>query len=55
MCVAPKSAKKTRMLENFQALDFTLDQEDMKALNDCNQNMRLNAELVIQKTLFLKI
>lgn len=44
VCVAPKSAKKERMQQNFQTLDFQLDSDDMAAIQALNQNMRLNAE-----------
>ena len=44
VCVAPKSAKKERMEQNFAALDFSLDEQDMKDLEACDSNYRLNAE-----------
>lgn len=44
VAVAPKSAKRERMEDNFKALEFTLDAEDMAALAKLDQNFRLNAE-----------
>ena len=37
----PKSTKKHRVLENIQALDFDIPDNDMNVLNNLNQNMRI--------------
>jgi len=38
--VIPKSIKPSRIEENFNVWDFSLDQEEMKALDGLNQNLR---------------
>jgi len=39
--VIPKSIKPARIEENFNVWDFSLDKEEMKALDGVNQNLRL--------------
>jgi len=39
--VVPKSVKESRIKENFDVLDFTLDEEDIKYLDGCNKNKRV--------------
>jgi diketogulonate reductase-like aldo/keto reductase len=37
----PKSSKKERLLENFEATSFTLSSEDVKIMNSFNENFRI--------------
>jgi len=39
--VIPKSTNPSRILENFNVWDFSLNEEEMKALDGLNQNLRL--------------
>ncbi|KAG5880267.1 hypothetical protein JTB14_003416 [Gonioctena quinquepunctata] len=41
--VIPKSVNKSRILENFQILDFQLSCEDVLYLNSCNKNERVSS------------
>lgn len=41
IAVLPKSEKKERLLENFQALTFELTKEDMEEIEKCDQKIRL--------------
>ena len=37
----PKSSKKERLIENFEATSFTLSSEDVKIMNGFNENFRI--------------
>ena len=37
----PKSSKKERLIENFEATSFTLSNEDVKLMNGFNENFRI--------------
>ena len=37
----PKSSKKERLIENFEATSFTLSKEDVKIMNGFNENFRI--------------
>lgn len=37
----PKSSKKERLIENFEATSFTLSNEDLKLMNGFNENFRI--------------
>jgi diketogulonate reductase-like aldo/keto reductase len=37
----PKSSKKERLIENFEASNFTLSSEDVKIMNSFNENFRI--------------
>ncbi len=37
----PKSSKKERLVENFEATKFTLSKEDIKIMNSFNENFRI--------------
>jgi len=42
--VLPKSVTESRLIENINVYDFTLDDEDMAKLDGLNQNLRVYAE-----------
>jgi diketogulonate reductase-like aldo/keto reductase len=37
----PKSSKKERLQENFDAVNFTLSKEDVKTMNSFNEHFRI--------------
>lgn len=41
VCVIPKSIKKSRIIENFNSLDFDLSREDIEYMDSLNKNKRI--------------
>jgi D-xylose reductase len=42
LAVIPKSNSQTRLVENMDCVEFTVDDADMKAISSLNKNLRLN-------------
>jgi diketogulonate reductase-like aldo/keto reductase len=43
LAVIPKSNSQTRLAENLDCVEFTLDEADIKAISSLNQNLRVSS------------